>query len=143
MEGSEHKVEQDAPKKTLTDMVRIRITKDKMQATMELVLDEEILFTYEELLHIVNENRVTFGIDEEMLRQVAASPYLFINETLVIAKGVPSVPGQDGRIELVVRPSEKKGPQEREDGSVDYYEVLHLLNVVKGQLLAKKIPPIK
>ncbi|CEH31967.1 DUF342 domain-containing protein [Aneurinibacillus migulanus] len=143
MEGSEHKVEQDAPKKTLTDMVRIRITKDKMQATMELVLDEEILFTYEELLHLVNENRVTFGIDEEMLRQVAASPYLFINETLVIAKGVPPVPGQDGRIELAVRPSEKKGPQEREDGSVDYYEVLHLLNVVKGQLLAKKIPPIK
>jgi uncharacterized protein (DUF342 family) len=141
MEGSENKVEQDATPKTLADVVKIRIAKDKMKATMELFLEEEIRFTYDELLAIVHQNNITFGIDEELLRQVAISPYIYINETLTIAQGTPPIAGNDGYIEFLVQSSGKSGPQEREDGSVDYYSILRLLNVTKGQLLAKKIPP--
>ncbi|WP_146808946.1 MULTISPECIES: DUF342 domain-containing protein [Aneurinibacillus] len=143
MEGSENKVEQGASTKTLADMVKVQIAKDKMQATMELRLEGDVRVTYEDLLAIINQNRVIFGIDENLLREVAISPYMYSNEVLVIAQGVPPTAGKDGYIEFVVRPSEKKGPKEREDGSVDYYSLLQLVNVTKGQLLARKVPPTK
>lgn len=143
MEESERKTEQASPLKTLADIVKIRITKDKMQATMELLFEEEIKVTREELTDIINENGVIFGIDEELLHEVVMNPFMFAKEPLLIAEGTPPVAGRAGYIEYAVRPSEKKGPKEREDGSVDYYSILQLLNVAKGQLLAKKIPPTK
>jgi uncharacterized protein (DUF342 family) len=143
MEESENKVEQTSTPKSLAEMVKVKISRDKMEATMELALEGDVRVTYEELRGILEQNRITHGLDEELLREVAASPYLFVNEPLVIARGTPPIPGKDGQIEFLVQSSEKKGPQEREDGSVDFYNVLQLLNVEKGQLLAKKIPPVK
>ncbi|MBN6185803.1 DUF342 domain-containing protein [Aneurinibacillus sp. BA2021] len=143
MEGSEEKMEQASPLKTLADVVKINVARDKMQATMELFLEEGISLTEEELKDIVNKNGIRFGIDEELLRRIAANPFMYTKEPLLIAAGIAPVAGEDGYIEHVVHPSGKKGPQEREDGSVDYYNVLQLLNVTKGQLLAKKVPPTK
>jgi uncharacterized protein (DUF342 family) len=143
MEESENRVEQTSTPKSLAEMVKVKISRDKMEATMELFLEGDVRITYEELRGILEKNGITYGLDEELLREVAASPYLFVSEPLVIARGTPPIPGKDGRIELLVQSSGKKGPQEREDGSVDFYNVLQLLNVEKGQLLAKKIPPVK
>jgi uncharacterized protein (DUF342 family) len=143
MEGAENRIEQTSTPKSLAEMVKVKISRDKMEATMELFLEGDVRITYEELRGILEENRITYGLDEELLREVAANPYLFVSEPLVIARGTPPIPGKDGQIEFLVQSSGKKGPQEREDGSVDFYNVLQLLNVKKGQLLAKKIPPVK
>lgn len=61
------------------------------------------------------------------------------NEAIVIARGKPSVIGQDGWIEFH---TEGKGPQMAvEDNKVDYKELNLIKNVHEGDLVATVFPP--
>ncbi|MGE5704238.1 MAG: DUF342 domain-containing protein, partial [Clostridia bacterium] len=75
--------------------------------------------------------------------QICDDPERFANQPQPIADGMPPVPGTDGRIEFTFHSSEKDElrPKEMEDGRVDYYNLVNIPNVSRGQLLAKKVPP--
>ena len=58
------------------------------------------------------------------------------------AKGRPSVNGTDAGLEFKVSIKKDYQLKEKDDGRVDYHEVLGLIeNVVEGQILAVKLPP--
>lgn len=144
MEEFENKGKETPPAKKFVDVAKVQIAKDKLTAVMEFEMEDGMTLTYDEIISVLEKNKVRFGLDEELLRKVAASPRSYSHEKLIVAHGVAPVHGIDGKIEYMVRSSAgKTGPQEKEDGSVDYYNVLTLLNVSKGQMLAKKIPAIK
>lgn len=143
MEDFENKEKETSPPKTFADVAKVQIAKDKLTAVMEFEIEAGMAFTYEEIVSVLAKNKVRFGLDEEQLRKIAENPRSYSHEKLTIAHGIAPVHGIDGKIEYMIRSSEKKGPQEREDGSVDYYNLITLLNVSKGQLLAKKIPATK
>ncbi|WCK52871.1 FapA family protein [Aneurinibacillus sp. Ricciae_BoGa-3] len=137
-----HNTEPPKEKKLLSDMVVITISRDKLEATMGLYLEgEEITATYEELADLLKKNNVTYGIDDPLLREIVRDINQYRNQTITIARGKEPEAGIDGRIEYLFKLDHSKSPKEREDGSVDYYSILNLLNVTKGELLAKKILP--
>lgn len=83
---------------------------------------------------------VVFGLQEEAIAE-ALQPAAEVRRILV-ARGTPPEPGQDGRIEVeadLVRPVGK--PAELPDGRVDYRELGLIKNVSEGQVLARRIPP--
>ncbi|BAU27697.1 hypothetical protein DFP93_10256 [Aneurinibacillus soli] len=143
MEDFENEKKETSPPKTFADVAKIQIAKDKLTAVMEFDIEEGMTFTYDEVVSVLEKNKVYFGRDEELLRKVAESPRSYSHENLTVAHGSAPVHGIDGKIEYMIHSSGKTGPQEKEDGNVDYYNVLTLLNVSKGQMLAKKIPATK
>lgn len=143
MEDFESKEKEMSPSKTFVDIAKVQIAKDKLTAVMEFEMEDGMTLTYDEIISVLEKNKVQFGLDEELLRKVAASPRSYSHEQLTVAHGVAPVHGIDGKIEYMVHSTGKAGPQEKEDGSVDYYNLLTLLNVSKGQMLAKKIPATK
>jgi uncharacterized protein (DUF342 family) len=60
--------------------------------------------------------------------------------TLLIARGRPPVPGDGGRMELLVDP-EPEAPKPGKDGSIDFKAFSFFRTVSKGERLARIIPP--
>ncbi|WP_047151668.1 DUF342 domain-containing protein [Aneurinibacillus tyrosinisolvens] len=128
----------------VSEAVKVNITEDRLQASLEFSPEGEIqAASYNELIDVLKNNKVTYGIKEELVRKIADGPNAYRGEVLIIAEGTAPIHGNDGSIEFVAHPSDYHGPTEREDGSVDFYNVLQLLNVEKGQLLAKKHAPAR
>ena len=87
----------------------------------------------------LEEHQVNFGINEELLRQILQEGEC---ERVLIAEGVPPLPGENARFEPLVHESTHKGaPQERADGTVDYKNLGLFLSVAPGTPLMKRIPP--
>jgi uncharacterized protein len=142
MEDNLNNIEPPKEKKLLSDMVVITISRDKLEADMGLYLEgEEATATYEELVDVLKKNKVTFGIDETLLAKIGGDINQYRNQTITIARGKEPEAGTDGRIEYLFKLDQTNSPKERDDGSVDYYSILNLLNVTKGQLLANKVLP--
>ena len=60
---------------------------------------------------------------------------------LKVAEGHPPQDGEDAQVEILVD-LERRGGQEREDGSIDFREVNFTPNVSAGQLVARRTSPI-
>ncbi|EWG11548.1 flagellar assembly protein A [Cytobacillus firmus] len=58
-----------------------------------------------------------------------------------IASGIKPKDGKNGRLELIVDPNKKAGPQKRADGTIDYRENHVIPTVNKGQVIAIIHPP--
>lgn len=85
------------------------------------------------------DQRVSFGINEELLRQVVLDGKC---ERLAIAEGIAPVEGSPAGFEALVKESDHKGiPQEKEHGRVDYKDLGLFLSVQKDTPLLKRIPP--
>lgn len=81
---------------------------------------------------------VVYGIRAEAIAQgcAAAQPGVF-----VIAEGTPAVQGADGRFETNFETETKRlSPQSREDGTIDYREIVEFPTVTEGQVLVRTLP---
>lgn len=126
--------------------LEITISPDKLEAGVLLHVDEEdldtLLIMEDDVYKQLHKQKITFGILDHVVRDICAWPQKYANTQVTIARGVAPVPGTDAAIEYpyLETVEGESGPKELEDGRVDYYNLTTIPNVVKGQLLARKIP---
>jgi uncharacterized protein len=85
--------------------------------------------------HKIVKNRI---IQQAFQEAVSANKEL----TLTIARGKPSIPGTNSRfVPLIDIPTEDHGPQENEDGTVDFLAGKEYLTVGDGTPLLERTPP--
>lgn len=82
---------------------------------------------------------VRHGIDPESLKLALASPP---GKKTIVARGEPPRSGVDGVIRYVEKPGQAGAPRALENGRVDHRDLQLVKNVVKGQVLAEKEPPL-
>ncbi|WNC12519.1 FapA family protein [Brevibacillus brevis] len=124
----------------------VKLSADKLEAVIILRAEEEdldnILIRESDVYEELRKHRVTFGILDNVVQDLCTLPRKFVHAQVTVARGLPPVPGTDGSVEYPYLDSvrEESGPKELEDGRVDFYNLTTIPNVVKGQLLARKIP---
>jgi len=87
---------------------------------------------------------VLFGINEEELRVFLArftTGNTLTQQSTTIARGIPAVKGEDGRVEFCFNTDTAPTPLLNPDGSADYRNINIVTSVGAGMLLAKLIPP--
>lgn len=82
---------------------------------------------------------VKFGLDEEAVSRALDADF---GVRTVVATGKAPEPGKDASIDMLVSPA-LNAPKVDADGRVDYRDLQLVKNVVKGQILAEKIPPVR
>ncbi len=82
---------------------------------------------------------VVYGIKEEELFHIVSER--ICGKRILIAEGLPCKEGVAGHIEILIDTSGKGRPKELDDGSVDHKDLRYVINVSKGDKLAKHIPP--
>ncbi|MGG3489075.1 FapA family protein [Brevibacillus choshinensis] len=126
--------------------LEVKLSADKLEAGILLRVDEEdldtLLLREEDIYKELQKQRVTFGILDNVIRDMCALPRKYANAQATIARGIQSIPGKDGSMEYpyLEAVQDDNGPKELEDGRVDFYNVTVIPNVAKGQLLARRIP---
>ena len=140
------------------DQVFVEISDDEMTAKLTIVppqSDTGHFSTIDDVREALSRRSVVYGIDENRmteaaskLSQMASSKNLSEPIEMEIAFGTPVTNGEDARVEYLFKKTEeteKQAPvlEESEDGRVDYRAVHKIDNILKGTLLARKIPPTK
>lgn len=101
--------------------------------------DEACSITIDELVQILNESSVVYGINREQLGKIANDALL--NKAVEVARGKPPGKGRDAGFELLFETAGSKAPAVGDDGYIDYKSLNLISNATKGQPLAKKIAP--
>jgi uncharacterized protein len=94
----------------------------------------------EEILQELRNYDVVFGINGQTIDDMVAA--MVINKQTLVAQGVPAQPGTDGHVEILVDVSAKGKPKELADGSVNFHDISYMINVHKGDVLARRVPPV-
>jgi uncharacterized protein (DUF342 family) len=122
----------------------ITITPDKM--TVFLTLNENqkpgTPLTADEIVRQMRSLGVTYGINRELM-EVSLEFYNehgMGEENLIVAQGKPSVPGEHGKIEYLVKKPSMQILAET-DGSIDFREFDSVTKVKKDQPVVRRIPP--
>lgn len=122
--------------------VWVTVSPDKMKAYLEIKPPLGKRWpTFEEVLRELHDSGVLFGIKEEVVREVLEGR--MGNRRVLVAEGVEPVHGEDARIVYKVDVFSRGGPKvDEETGRADLRELGRVINVVAGQELAEKIPPV-
>ncbi|MGD8191040.1 DUF342 domain-containing protein [Brevibacillus ginsengisoli] len=126
-----------------SERFELKISQDKLSA--ELILNPELTeesLNYEDVKQFLFQNAIVYGIDENVLREICEKPKKFLGTPIKIAQGKGPIAGEAARIEYIFKSQVHEGikPKELDDGRVDFYQVVDIANVSRGQLVAKKIP---
>ncbi|MBN2983624.1 DUF342 domain-containing protein [Cohnella algarum] len=127
----------------LTEMLQITVSDDKMHAFLTFKrVEGDIKLTVPDLELMLASKGITYGIQKDLLAQIAHRPANFFLSQTEVATGLSPQKGTDGYITVLFESdNQNRTPTEREDGSVDYREVSRLANVKAGQLIAERHPP--
>lgn len=152
-------VSKKAPTSPGQDQVFVEISDDEMSVKLTVVppsADTGHFSTVDDVREALVRRSVVYGIDENRmaelsskLAQMTASKNISEPIELEIAFGTPVTNGEDARVEYLYKAkaeeTEQQTPvlEETEDGRVDYRAVHKIDNIIKGTLLARKIPPTK
>lgn len=122
------------------DRIKIKVTPDRLKALITITPSEDdSLISEEDVRDALYRAGVKFGIKEELIPTIVKLQSV---EDLVIAEGIPPENGKDAVIEYKISlGSRKLVPKENPDGSVDFRDLGFVENVMKGDVLAVKIPP--
>lgn len=126
-----------APRKPELDSdaeAEVEISKDKLRAFLNYISAQggKKLF-FEDLLQILHEAGVTYGIQKDKLRDIVK-----FNEEqhdVLVARGKEPVPPQDGQLIYHFEEKQESIGTKREDGSMDFYDLGLINNVQEGDLL--------
>ncbi|WP_168203406.1 FapA family protein [Oceanispirochaeta crateris] len=122
--------------------ITVEVTEDEMQAFIEVMEPGPggADLTSSDITSFLRNNNVVFGILEEALTSFEDHPVY--NKPYLIAKAEPPVNGRNASISyLFEQDASHVKLKQKSDGSVDFKELNLIQNVVKGQPLARKIPP--
>lgn len=119
----------------------LRVSEDGMSAYVRFIPASEggSRMTYDGFLRDMRFRNITSGIRTEGLQEHFQSPGIYCTDILV-AQGREAVQGTDARIEYYFNTDPHKRPLQREDGSVDYFQMTTINQCKKGEELARIIP---
>ena len=126
--------------KPIDAIIKSFISKDGLEASIYITPPEnggeDCNFIL--LRKILSENNITHGVNSKILLDIANSPKY--NEEIIVAKGTPPIHGIDGTFDIKFKTTTNLKPKEKEDGSVDFYNLENIVNVEEGQLLCTIVP---
>ncbi|NGZ73790.1 FapA family protein [Saccharibacillus alkalitolerans] len=86
----------------------------------------------------LKEMGVVYGIRGETIAEACASEH---SGVFAVAEGTPAEEGADGKFETNFEVETKRlSPKSREDGTIDYREVVQFPTVAEGQVLVRTLP---
>ena len=101
--------------------------------------------TCDELMDYLSQAKVKEGVSDVAVEELLAAA---ISQTALsghpLARGLPMVPGEDGRISLAdfyTPETDESISEDSETGTVDFRVVQKFYNVVKGDLIGEVLPP--
>ena len=94
-----------------------------------------------ELLNLLKESGVIFGMDQEAIARLAENPVY--EKEIVVAQGNSSKEGTPGEFELFFDLTENRKPTIRPDGSTDYMDIKVIEMVHKDQTIAVYHPAVQ
>ena len=120
--------------------IAVDISKDSMEASVSITppFFTKPWPTQEQIMNALTEKKVTYGIDDKAVRNIAENH--ICNDTLVVAKGLHPIAGENGWVEIKVDLSSKNvKPDDME--RIDHRERGLIINVSQGDVLAALFPP--
>lgn len=121
---------------------KVRISANEMEAFLLLPTPAPgEKYTKEEVLRIIEEGRIAYGIDEAAVERMV-NGRVFGRE-VCIARGLPPKDGQDGFFQYNFNMDLNNKPTVRDDGSVDYWSIHAIEMVEEGQVIATYIAPVE
>lgn len=124
---------------------RVTISSSGMEAFLTIPFpsdDNEFpQYTVGELLDILNEQKVVYGIDMEAVQEISDLPTFGVKR--LVASGEPAEPGVPGNFEFFFSQDFSRQPKIREDGSADFFSIKTVELVHEGQLLATYLPAVQ
>ncbi|MDL2224974.1 FapA family protein [Eubacteriales bacterium OttesenSCG-928-M02] len=114
---------------------------DGMSATMQLLPPSTggEMLDVDGVVAILNEEGITHGLLMDAITEAVTRKLYY--EEFVIAKGTPSVKGEDGYLVFHFETEHSPAPKILEDGSADFYNLNLYSTVMEGDLLVESIPP--
>ncbi|SFB57251.1 hypothetical protein SAMN05216312_11426 [Cohnella sp. OV330] len=128
----------------IDQVFQVKISEDRMEARLLIKpIEETKEANVRQLEALLASAGVRYGVQQELLAQIAENPQAFFYTDNVVAIGLQPTPGVNGYVKVLFEDQgQTKRPAEREDGSVDYREMKQLANVKTGQLIATRVPPL-
>ncbi|HCC08287.1 MAG TPA: DUF342 domain-containing protein [Clostridiales bacterium] len=123
------------------ESMTVKITPDKMDAYImfHAPKNDGRKLTKEEIQDYIQLEGLRESIDQGALESLFESRnYEFLYN---IAQGKQTIKGEDGKVIYNFQTEKKIKPKEREDGTVDFYNLNLIENVHDGDVLAVIIPP--
>ncbi|MBL8020131.1 MAG: DUF342 domain-containing protein [Leptospirales bacterium] len=132
-------------------------TEERGLPTAELLVDEDQMVArlrvhgyyhpmidYQHLIGLLDGHGVVFGTDVSAVqRLVERFRTSRGNATVeeIVAQGIPPVPSQDGKLDILIQPPPPVTIQE--DGHADFRNINRFQAVAGGAVLAKRTPPVQ
>lgn len=126
-------------------IIELSVSKDRLQAYIRICTDEDIDEEFQEkikeedLLKLLEENKVNYGIDIEQIKRIVDDEIL--NVDIKIAQGKPKSDGENSHAKLHFDINPDRMPKIDEKGRMDFKELGNINNVKKEQILAEKTLP--
>lgn len=119
----------------------LTVSEDGMYAIARFIPPSEqgSRMTLDDFLKDLRIRNISFGIRMEALQEHFQSKGVYCTD-LVVAKGKEPVQGEDARIEYNFNTEPHRHPEQREDGTVDYFHLTTINHCRKGEVLARIIP---
>ncbi|MCL6476908.1 MAG: FapA family protein [Peptococcaceae bacterium] len=118
-------------------VIKISISRDKLTASIHVRGNPDYI-NIEDIYRELDEAGVKFGLKEHDINVFAASPS---KTNVVIAEGVPPVPGKDGYMEILYDKKQSDSVCTEYD-TVDYRETSTIISVEAGDQLVEVHPPV-
>ena len=120
--------------------VKVTLSSDKMNAYIVIrrPQDGEKPPELQELMDELQKNGVIYGIKQDVLKKLADNPVY--EQSILIAEGIPPVPGEDGKVSFLIDINKEKKPIIMEDGTVNYRDLDYIVSVQKDQKICEVIP---
>jgi len=120
--------------------ISVSLSKDHMEASVNITppFFAKPWPTPEQIKDALARKNVVYGIDDKIISDIINNR--ICNESVVVAKGLKPIAGKDGRIDILIDMSCKTNKSHVEE-KVDHRERGLIINVSKGDELAKYIPP--
>lgn len=126
----------------LKEYIKINVSRDKMKASISQIktLTDEIFVTKQDIMHLLEEENIVYGIDEEAVERIAKKMNIekMIDGATVVAKGLNPEKGKDAYLLPLQFTKERK--IDENELYVDLKQVVEIPNVTQGQLVGEKIP---
>lgn len=122
------------------DKTYVRLSSDEMEAYLYLAVPEDGHdYTRMELMGILLQNRVTYGIIESIIDEIAEKGIHY--REILVAVGIRQTDGVEGKYDYKFNTNPTGKPLIKEDGTVDYWSVFAVQTVAEGDVIAIYLPP--
>ncbi len=121
------------------------VTKDYMKAYLEISLDTDEIpdknLTIEDIESFLREKEVVYGIQRNIIQDMIDSRVY--QKSVMVAEADMPQKGDDGYIQYTHRIKNSISLNQHDKGNINFKELGWFVQVNKGDVLAKKIPPTK